>query len=275
MANPSTYQTQSETPNASEYTLRESRAVNPYHGMGYQMSQQNMSMQPPAYNSYQYQSSYAPRQHHGLEYQTSKYSSEQSSSGSTSPDIYSAASILTNFATSRPESTQSYLAQNTGMNTYRSNYQWNQQPGPLPSPHEPYPKTSTAPNSSHFRISPPSQTVPDDTVEEGLFVEDDEDNEQNGTPTDHHRGTNGKSPVDNEAVIDSIEVADAQGDGSTTPRGREEKAPEYSNRAVAQAYAQAIDKKRALHEWMDFSSESLDYDDVNDGDYVPGMSLAC
>ncbi|KAI1762798.1 hypothetical protein GGR53DRAFT_467945 [Hypoxylon sp. FL1150] len=291
-ANPSSFQPQSETPHASHYAEK-----NTYYNVGYPTSQQHMPMEPPSYNSYRYQyptqaigkhsameSSYAPRRPQGWEYQMNKYSADQQSSSSASPDIYSAASILTTFATSRPESTQCFPAQAAASTSaYRGHYHhWNQQPSHhhhLPSPHEPYPQTSTGPNSSHFRISPPSQaqTIQDNTtVEEGLFVEEDEQNGDDDYGVDDQGSA--KDSTGGQKVLDSIEVASTEDfkTGGTTARGGEEKeAPEYGGCITVQTSCKkASDKKRPLHEWMDYSSENLDYDDVNDGDYIPGMSLS-
>ncbi|XXH00139.1 hypothetical protein Hte_006481 [Hypoxylon texense] len=276
-------------PSAREYVTRDPSAVGSYPAVGSHMGQHDMTMQPPAYSSYRYpapiqangkhpamESSYAPRQSHEWENQDNRYPFDRPSSGSTSPNTYSAASILTNLTTARPDTTQSFPAQAVGASPYR-NYNWAQQPAYAPPSYEPYPRTSTAPNSSHFQISPPS--VPSradrgDTVEEGLFVEDNEENETAANAIEDHRSNGGKHYAANQEVLDSIEVAstDAPPVDSSNAKGKE-KAHDYRSCEVAQGRTKTNGEKRALNEWMDYSSESLDYDDVNDSDYVPGMNL--
>lgn len=255
------------------------------------MDQRDMTMQPPAYTPYRYpahiqasgkhsamESSYDPRQHPDWEYQTgrysldtSRYSLDRPSNGSTSPNTYSAASILTNLTSARPDTTQGVPAQTVGADLYRS-YNWGQQPAYGPASHESYPRTATAPDSSHFQISPPSRADRGDTVEEGLFVEENGDEEKAADAVEDHRSVGRKHHAADQEVLESIEVAST--DNSKAKGKGKAKAHDYSGCEMAQTRATTNGKMRALNEWVDYSSESLDYDDVKDIDYIPGMTLS-
>ncbi|KAI1776281.1 hypothetical protein F4818DRAFT_413572 [Hypoxylon cercidicola] len=271
-------QSRGVAPNANDYLPRDSRAVGPYPAMGIHTGQQDITTQPLAYNSYRYPppiqavgnysatESHTPRQHPDWEYQMGTYPSQSSeylgrqpsdrpSGGTTSPGTYSAASILTSLTSGRPDTTQCFLAQATGVDAYR-NYNWGQQSQYVPVSHESYPRTSTAPNSSHFQISPPSRA---DTTEESLFVEENEDYEKTTDAVEDHNSFGGRHSAADRDVLESIEAASADGvqvDSNAKGKG---KAADYGNYEMTQTRAKATDKRRALNEWVDYSSENLDY----------------
>ncbi|KAI0166915.1 hypothetical protein GGR52DRAFT_80201 [Hypoxylon sp. FL1284] len=226
------------TSSASEYLPRDYHSTNQYPSTGAPTNPRGAAAQSHTHNLYQYPThiqdvdrGHPTRDRSHLSYSNwenqtstfpnqsgeyaSRYSLDQPPNGSTSPNMYSAASILTNLTTARQEPPPAYSAEPPAGSHY-AHSSWAQQPQYAPPAYDDppaydsYSRTSTAPDSAHFRISAPGQNICGASTEESLFVEDNEDYSDDEEDSDQE-------------TLDTIEVAsdrrargNAQGTGKVS-----------------------------------------------------------
>lgn len=273
-------------PTTRDQFYTEPYAQDPYYAFGYEMGSRAMGAQSSAYTSLLQPSHhiqnamedpardpYVPRQ--GLKYCLGVNQFGQSPCQPTTPDTFTAASILTDMNSLRPSTTCTSASQvidqrqagrlAQGYSPYQT-HAWGQQEGQFAVP-----QTPTGPDAPHFQISPMdrNQSIP----EEALFVEQDSDKEYTDpNVTDDEAMTDCQDLTAGQRVLRSVEVAQ-HGEGAQASKDAEckEQAEIYGRRRASSACLKGSFRRAMLDEITEYDSESADYEDANDEDYIPDV----